>query len=55
MDKGVEEEVLYHILNSFNQEVEPRQLLNMITEVGDGYELRAYGTVLRFNRDGDLL
>ena len=51
----VESEILFHISNEFDQQVDERQLINQVQAVGDGYELRAYGKTLKFNSDGDLV
>ena len=55
MSNDVKSELLFHIENELEQEVDSKQLLNQITELADGYELRAYGKTLRFNKDGDIL
>lgn len=56
MDGDVESEILFHIENELSdRSVDARQLLNQVTPTSDGYVLRAYGVILRFNRDGDLL
>ncbi len=56
MDKQVEGEILFHILNTLSDRVvDGRQLLNMVKPDGDGYILRVYGETLRFNSDGDLI
>lgn len=55
MNKDVEAELLFHILNSFPQEVDAKQLLNQVNETSTGYLLRAYGKTLTFNTEGELL
>ena len=55
MDNDVKSELLFHIENSLEQEVDSKQLLNQVTETSEGYELRAYGKTLLFNKDGDIL
>lgn len=55
MDNDVKAELLFHIEGELEQEVDARQLLNQVEETGDGYLLRAYGKLLRFNKEGDLL
>ena len=55
LSNDVKSELLFHIENSLEQEVDSKQLLNQVTETNEGYELRAYGKTLRFNKDGDLL
>ena len=55
MDKIVEEEILYNIMNSFDQQVDNRQLLNQVEETSTDYTLRAYGLTLNFNSDGDIV
>ena len=55
MSNDVKSELLFHIEAELEQEVDSKQLLNQVTETSDGYELRAYGKTLRFNKDGDLL
>ena len=55
LSNDVKSELLFHIENELEQEVDSKQLLNQVQETNDGYELRAYGKTLRFNKDGDLL
>lgn len=55
MNKNTESEILFHIRNCLDQEVDAEQILNHVERVNDGYQVRVYGTLLRFNEDGDLL
>lgn len=55
MDNKVKSEIMFHIQNNLDQEVDEKQLLNRVEKYDDYYLLRAYGTVLKFNKDGDLI
>ena len=49
-------EILFNIESEFSDiEVNARQLLNHVSEFDDHYLLRAYGKILKFNKDGDLI
>ena len=43
--------ILSGIESYFNEEVDARQLFNQLRDMGDYLELRAYGEVLRFDKD----
>ncbi len=54
MNNSTREEILFHILNNFNN-IDEKQIFNLIKPTEDGYILQAYGQTLKFNKDGDLL
>lgn len=47
----VRENMMMEIAGYFDEEVNERQLVNMVNDMGDYYELRAYGETLRFDKD----
>lgn len=52
----VKTEIMFNIQSNIDLNVDERQLLNLVKEYADYYELRAYGYVLRFNKeDGSLI
>ena len=56
MNNDVESEILFHIESEFSDlEVNARQLLTHMIEFDDNYLLRAFGQILKFNKDGDLI
>ena len=56
MDDEVRNEIMFNIQAEIEQNVDERQLLNMVVEEADCYVLCAYGQTLRFNKeDGDLI
>ncbi len=54
MNNSTKEEILFHILDNFDN-IDEKQIFNMIKPITDGYILRAYGKTLKFNKDGDLI
>lgn len=55
MNDEVRNEILFHIIATFNQEVDEKQLFNHLTDMGDYYQLNAYGETLKFDKEtGDL-
>ena len=54
MNEDVKTEILFHILNTFDNIYE-KQIFNTIKPTVDGYILRVYGETLKFNKDGDLI
>lgn len=56
MNNEIKNEIMFHITNEIDMEVDEKQLLNMVTEEAKYYQLRAYGKTLRFNKeDGSLI
>ena len=47
----VRSQILSEIIGYFDEEVDERQLYNQVKDMGDYYELHAYGEVLRFDKD----
>jgi hypothetical protein len=55
MDNDVMNEILFNIQNELEENVDERQLFNMIKEQADYYQLNAYGVILKFNKDDGSL
>lgn len=56
MDNDIQNEILFNIQNELEENVDERQLFNMIKEQADYYQLNAYGVTLKFNKnDGCLI
>ena len=47
----MESVILSEINGYFDEQVDERQLYNQIQDMGDYLELKAYGEVLRFDKD----
>ena len=47
----VREMIMSEITGYFDEMVDERQLYNQVQDMGDYYELNAYGEVLRFDKD----
>ncbi len=49
-------EIMFNIQNSIEENVDERQLLNLVKEEADYYHLTVYGYDLRFDKvDGSLI
>ena len=56
MNNDIRNEILFNIQNELEENVDEKQLLNMVQEQADCYILRAYGQTLKFNKaDGSLI
>lgn len=56
LDNEVMNEIMFNIQNSITENVDERQLLNLVNEEADCYRLMVYGYDLRFNKeDGSLI
>lgn len=55
MNNDIRNEILFNIQNEFEENVDERQLFNMIKEQADYYQLNAYGVTLKFNKDDGSL
>lgn len=56
MNNDIRNEILFNIQNELEENVDERQLFNMIKEQADYYQLNAYGVTLKFNKkDGSLI
>lgn len=54
MNNSTKDEILFHILDNFNN-IDEKQIFNTLKSTADGYILRVYGQTLKFNKDGDLI
>lgn len=55
MNNEIRNEIMFHISNQLDMEVDEKQLMNMVQEEENCYQLRAYGKLLRFNKDDGSL
>lgn len=56
MDEEIRKEIMFNIQAEIEQNVDERQLLNLVKEEADCYRLRVYGYNLRFNKEeGSLI
>ena len=56
MDNDTRQQIMFNIQNELTENVDEKQLLNMVQEQADCYVLRAYGQTLKFNKeDGSLI
>lgn len=56
MDEEIRKEIMFNIQSEIEQNVDERQLLNLVKEEADCYRLMVYGYNLRFNKeDGSLI
>lgn len=54
MNNSTKNEILFHILDNFNN-IDEKQIFNTLKPTTNGYILRAYGKILNFNKEGDLI
>ena len=45
MNNEIRNEIMFHITNQLDMEVDEKQLMNMVQEEENCYQLRAYGKV----------
>lgn len=56
MDDEIRNEIMFNIQAEIEQNVDERQLLNLVKEQEDFYELKVYGYHLKFDKtDGSLI
>jgi len=56
MDEEIRNEIMFNIQAEIEQNVDERQLINLVKEQEDFYELQVYGYHLKFDKtDGSLI